>query len=42
MPLANKLEVANVVMDRDNIWQKEWGELYRWEDEADPAEGASA
>ena len=40
--LANKLEVAIVVMDRDNIWQKDWGELYRWEDEADPAEGASA
>jgi hypothetical protein len=27
--LANDLKLAIVVIDPDNIWQKEWGELYR-------------
>ena len=40
--LANELKVAIVVMDRDGIWQKEWGELYRWEDEADLPESDTA
>lgn len=35
--LANEMKLAIVVIDRDRIWKKEWGELYRWEDE----EGAS-
>lgn len=38
--LANHLQVAIVVIDRDGLWQPGWGELYRWEDEADPAGGA--
>lgn len=39
--LANDLKAPLVVIDRDAIWKKEWGALYRWEDEADaaPAEG---
>ena len=36
--LANEVKLAMGVMDRDAIWIKEWGDLYRWEDE--PAEGA--
>ncbi|SRR5579883_65785 len=28
--LANQLKLAIVVVDRDAIWKKEWGELYRW------------
>jgi hypothetical protein len=28
--LANELKLAIVVVDPDNIWKKEWGELYRW------------
>jgi hypothetical protein len=31
--LANDLKVAMVVVDRDAIWKKEWGALYRWEAE---------
>jgi hypothetical protein len=31
--LANELKVALVVLDRDNIWQSAWGQLYRWDDE---------
>jgi hypothetical protein len=31
--LANEVKLAIVVIDRDAIWKKEWGELYRWEDE---------
>jgi hypothetical protein len=33
--LANDLKLAIVVIDPDNVWQKEWGELYR---EADLSE----
>ena len=32
--LANEVKLAIVVVDRDAIWKKEWGDLYRWEDEA--------
>lgn len=35
--LANEFKVPLVIMDPDGLWQKEWGQLYRWEDE--PAEG---
>jgi hypothetical protein len=27
--LANDLKLPIVVIDPDNVWQKEWGELYR-------------
>jgi pheromone shutdown protein TraB len=37
--LANQLQVAIVVVDRDAIWQPAWGELYRWEEEADASDG---
>jgi hypothetical protein len=33
--LANELKLAIVVVDPDGGWKKEWGELYRWSDEAD-------
>ncbi len=32
--LANELKLAIVVVDPDNGWKKEWGELYRWSEEA--------
>lgn len=38
--LANDLKAPIVVVDRDGIWKKQWGELYRWEDEAE-AQGES-
>ena len=31
--LANSKKIPIVVIDRDNIWRKEWGELWRYEDE---------
>lgn len=31
--LANDFKLALVVMDPDGLWQAEWGELYRYEDE---------
>lgn len=33
--LANDFKAPLVVMDPDGLWQKEWGELYRYEDEPD-------
>lgn len=33
--LANELKLAIVVVDPDANWKKEWGELYRWSDEAE-------
>ena len=27
---ANEMKLAIVVVDPDNVWKKEWGELYRW------------
>jgi hypothetical protein len=38
--LANELKLAIVVIDSDNVWKKEWGELYRWDDEASEGEEA--
>jgi hypothetical protein len=32
--LANDMKLAIVVIDKDGVWKKEWGELYRWEDQA--------
>ena len=31
--LANQYKLAIVVIDPDGIWNKEWGELYRWSGE---------
>jgi hypothetical protein len=31
--LANSKKIPVVVIDRDNIWKKEWGELWRYEEE---------
>jgi hypothetical protein len=33
--LANQLKLPIVVVDPDRVWKKEWGELYRWTEEAD-------
>ncbi len=33
--LANELKLPIVVLDPGAVWKKEWGELYRWHDEAD-------
>ena len=33
--LANSKKIAVVVIDRDNIWKKEWGDLWRYEEEDD-------
>jgi hypothetical protein len=32
--LANQLKLAIVVVDPDGVWKTEWGELYRWHDDA--------
>ena len=32
--LGNKIKAAVVVVDPDSLWQAEWGELYREDDEA--------
>jgi hypothetical protein len=33
--LANSKKIAVVVIDRDNIWKKEWGDLWRFEEESE-------
>jgi hypothetical protein len=33
--LANEFKVPLVVLDRDGMWQADWGQLYRYEDEAE-------
>jgi len=33
--LANELKLAIVVVDPDAVWKREWGELYRWDGDAD-------
>lgn len=33
--LANELKLAIVVVDPNGVWKKEWGELYRWQDDAE-------
>jgi hypothetical protein len=33
--LANELKLAIVVVDPNGLWKKEWGELYRWKDDAE-------
>lgn len=36
--LANEFKVPLVIVDPDRLWQKDWGKLYRWEDEPDADE----
>ena len=33
--LANSKKIAIVVIDPDNIWKKEWGDLWRYEEQGD-------
>jgi hypothetical protein len=33
--LANELKLAIVVVDPDAVWKREWGELCRWDGDAD-------
>jgi hypothetical protein len=33
--LANSKKIPLVVIDRDNIWKSEWGDLWRYEEDAD-------
>jgi hypothetical protein len=33
--LANTKKIALVVIDRDNIWKTDWGDLWRYQDEVD-------
>lgn len=33
--MANDFKLALVVLDRDGLWQADWGTLYRWDDEAE-------
>jgi hypothetical protein len=40
--LANSKKIAVVVIDRDNIWKKEWGDLWRYEEEGDDEESPAA
>lgn len=37
--LANDMKLAVVVIDKDGVWNKEWGELYRHDDSAEAGEG---
>jgi 3'-phosphoadenosine 5'-phosphosulfate (PAPS) 3'-phosphatase len=36
--LANKNKIAVVVIDRDNVWKAEWGELWRDVEESPAAD----
>ncbi|MGA0598555.1 hypothetical protein [Enterovirga sp. CN4-39] len=35
--LANDFKVPLVVMDPDGLWQPDWGKLYRYGDDEEPA-----
>jgi hypothetical protein len=35
--LANEMKVAVVVIDPNGVWQPEWGDLFRYEEEEGPA-----
>jgi hypothetical protein len=37
--LANSKKIAIVVIDHDNIWKKEWGDLWRYEEEGEEEGG---
>jgi hypothetical protein len=36
--LANAKKIPIVVIDRDNIWKAEWGDLWRYEEEEEDGE----
>lgn len=36
--LANDVKLAVVVMDPDNVWRDEWGELYLWMGDDEPGQ----
>jgi hypothetical protein len=36
--LANRKKIAIVVIDRDNIWKPEWGDLWRYQEEGEEGE----
>jgi hypothetical protein len=38
--LANSKKIAIVVIDRDNIWKKEWGDLWRYEENGEDDEAS--
>ena len=38
--LANSKKIPIVVIDRDNIWKSEWGELWRYQEEGEEEGGA--
>ena len=40
--LANSKKIAIVVIDRDNIWNKDWGDLWRYEEGSDDDAGTRA
>jgi hypothetical protein len=40
--LANTKKLPIVVIDRDNIWKKEWGELWRYQEEGEEEEGTES
>jgi hypothetical protein len=40
--LANSHKLPVVVVDPDDVWKKEWGELYRYEDEIGDGEVSDA
>ena len=37
--LANSKKIPIVVIDRDNIWKSEWGELWRYQEEGEEEGG---
>jgi len=37
--LANTRKLPIVVIDRDNIWKAEWGDLWRYEEPSEEEEG---
>src|SRR5450631_3273313 len=39
--LANTKKIALVVVDRDNIWKSEWGDLWRYQEEGDEEESSA-
>jgi hypothetical protein len=40
--LANSKKIAVVVIDPDNIWKKQWGDLWRYEEEGGEEEPPAA
>jgi hypothetical protein len=40
--LANTKKIALVIIDRDNIWKSEWGDLWRYQEEGEEEEPPDA